>query len=131
MDGIRNTTELANSWWQFFDYCFNANPSALICESFWAKFIGAFIALGAIAVLVGIWKYIDYRRKYAAALRAEWLREQADEVGIKEATWDGDKAYQAELPDTEVLARMRAGIELRKREMNSASGSSAPVAPLP
>jgi hypothetical protein len=119
MDGLQRTTQLAESWWQSFYYCFSLNPASLICESFWAKAIGAFIAIGAVAVVAGIWKYIDYRRKYAAAVREEWLREQADEVGIKEATWDGDKAYQAELPDDEVLARVRAGIEQRKREMNA------------
>jgi hypothetical protein len=57
-------------------------------------------------------------------VREEWLREQADEAGIKEATWDGDKAYQAELPDDEVLTRVRAGIEQRKREMNAPTSAT-------
>jgi hypothetical protein len=115
MDGLKIAQQLGESWWSFFDYCFNHNPSALICEPFWAKFIGAFIASGVIAVLFGVWKYFDYRRKYAAALRAEWEREQCDEAAIKEATWDGDKAYQSHLADDEVLERIRAAIEERKR----------------
>ncbi|MPZ43826.1 MAG: hypothetical protein GEV05_10550 [Betaproteobacteria bacterium] len=122
MDGIKNAQHLGESWWNFFDYCFNHNPTALICEPFWAKLIGAFIAAGVITVLFGVWKYIDYRRKYAAAVRAEWERGQVDEVAIREASWDGDKAYQSHLPDDEVLERIRAAVEQRRRD------ASAPVA---
>jgi hypothetical protein len=119
VDGIKSAQDLGESWWKFFDYCFNHNPTALICEPFWAKFIGVFIAAGAIAVLYGVWKYIDYRRKYTAALRAEWEREQVDEAAIKEASWDGDKAYQSHLTDDEVLERIRAAVEQRKRDANA------------
>ena len=118
VDGIRNAQQLGESWWHFFDYCFNHNPTALICEPFWAKTIGIFIAIGAVVVLYGVWKYIDYRRKYAAALRAEWEREQVDEAGIREATWNGDKAYQSHLPDEEVLERIRDALDQRKRKAN-------------
>lgn len=116
MDGFRNAQQLGESWWTFFDYCFNHNPTALICEPFWGKLIGSFIAVGAVTVLFGVWKYFDYRRKYAAAVRAEWEREQVDEAGIREAIWNGDKAYQSHLPDDEVLDRIRAALEQRKRE---------------
>jgi hypothetical protein len=116
VDGIRNAQHLGESWWTFFDYCFNHNPTALICGPFWGKVIGSFVAMGAIAVLFGAWKYIDYRRKYAAALRAEWEREQVDETGIREAIWDGDKAYQSHLPDDEVLERIRSALDQRKRD---------------
>jgi hypothetical protein len=114
VDGLKNAQHLGESWWNFFDYCFNHNPTALICEPFWTKFIGTFIAIGVAAVVYGVWKYFDYRRKYAAALRAEWEREQVDEAAIKEATWDGDKAYQSSLADTEVLERIRAAVAQRK-----------------
>ena len=116
VDGLKNAQHLGESWWNFFDYCFNHNPTALICEPFWAKFIGTFIASGVIAVLFGVWKYFDYRRKYAAALRAEWEREQVDESGMREATWDGDKAYQSHLSQDEVLKRIRAAVAQQKAE---------------
>jgi hypothetical protein len=120
MDGIRNAQQLAEPWWQFLVYCFNENPGALVCSPFWGKVIGAFIAIGCIAVLAGCWAFVSYRRKYYAAMRAQWMRESIDEVGIKETTWDGDKAFQAELPDDEVLARVRAGIEARRKEVRTA-----------
>jgi hypothetical protein len=115
MDPIKDTQRIAESWWQFFDYCFNINPASLICEPFWAKFIGIFIATGVLAVLAGVWKYFSYRRKFAAALRAQAERERIDEVEIREASWNGDKAYQSHIPDREVLAQIRAAVDERKR----------------
>jgi hypothetical protein len=120
VDGIRSAQSLGESWWHYFDYCFNHNPTALICEPFWAKLIGAFIAAGVVAVAFGVWKYIDYRRKYAAAARAEWERGLVDEAAIREASWDGDKAYQSHLPDEEVLERIRAAVEQRRRDAGTA-----------
>jgi hypothetical protein len=119
MDGIKNAHELAESWWAYFDYCFSHNPGASICEPFWNRFIAVFVGVGLIAVAFGTWKYIEYRRNYAVALRAQWEREQIDEAQIQEEVWHGDKAYQAELPEGEVLQRIRAGIEQRKREVGS------------
>jgi hypothetical protein len=118
VDGIKSAQHLGESWWHFFDYCFNHNPTALICEPFWTKLIGAFVAAGVVAVAFGVWKYIDYRRKYAAAVRAEWERSQVDEAAIREASWDGDKAYQSHLADDEVLDRIRSALDQRKREAN-------------
>jgi hypothetical protein len=118
LDEVRSAQQIGESWWNFFDYCFNYNPTAMICEPFWRNTIGAFIVIGGLAVLYGIWKYIDYRRKYAAAVRAQWEREQVDEAGIREATWDADKAYRSDLTDDEVLERIRSAIDQRKREAN-------------
>jgi hypothetical protein len=55
-----------------------------------------------------------------AALRAEWERSQVDESAIREASWDGDKAYQSHLPDDEVLERIRAAVEQRRRDAGAA-----------
>jgi hypothetical protein len=57
MDGLQRTTQLAESWWQSFYYYFSVSPEWLTCESFWPKGIGAFVAIGGIAVVAGIWKY--------------------------------------------------------------------------
>jgi len=119
MDAIKAINGLVDSWWKFFDYCFNYNPASLVCEPFWTKLIAGFILFGALCVLVGGWMYFSFRRKYAAALRAQAERERIDEEGIREAVWNGDKAYQAHLPDAEILSRIRASVEERKREAAS------------
>ena len=119
MDGIKGVQQVSESWWQFFDFCFNVDPASTLCETFWTRTVAGFIVLGILTVLVGIWKYFNYLREYRAALRAQWEREQADEVGIQEASWHADKAYQAELPEDEVLARIREAVEARKREIGN------------
>ena len=114
--GDVNPQDVARSWWQYFDYCFNLHPSAMVCEAFWSKWILALIGFGALGVAYGIWKFVDYRRKVNAAHIAEWMREQVDEVGIRETKWNADKAYQAELPDAEVLAKIQAAVEERRQQ---------------
>ena len=117
MEAIEKVQKLAGSWWNFFDYCFNHDPGASLCQAFWGKTIVACIGLGAVLVAYGVWKYVAYRRQYAAAIRAQWLREQSDEVGIQEERWIADSAYQADIPEDELLARIRAGVAARQREV--------------
>ena len=120
MGGAQSISQTTSAWWQFFDYCFNVDPASTICQPFWDKAIGTFIVFGFVLVAYGVWKIWDYRRKYAAALRAQWLREQVDEVGIKEAQWAADKVYEPDVPDDELLERIRAGLAARKREASQA-----------
>ena len=101
-------------WWQFFDYCFNHNPGSGICTPFWRWSLGAVVGIGVLVLVVTAWKYYRYRRKHQAAVIAEWERSQVDEVGIRENMWDGDKAYQADLPQEEVLQRIRQAVEQKK-----------------
>jgi hypothetical protein len=107
---------MLTSWWQYFDYCFNVSPGALVCEGFWLNLIAAFVALGVLAVAAGVWKYLSYRRKFAAAIRAQWLREQADESEIREFAWKGDTPDAAALTEEQLAANIRAAMEERKRE---------------
>ena len=99
----------------------------MICQSFWAKVIWGFIILGCIGVLYGLWVFWDYRRKWQQARIAQWQRESVDEAGIKEIQWIADKAYQAEVPDDELLARIKAAVDARKLEVGSGSRPDAPA----
>ncbi len=116
MTTTRNAEAVLTSWWQYFDYCFNVSPGALVCEGFWLNLIAAFVGIGVLAVVAGIWKYLAYRRKFAAAVRAQWLREQADESAIREVAWKGDVQGAAALTDEQLAANIRAAMEARKRE---------------
>lgn len=118
----------AVTWWQFFDYCFNHNPAALACESFWAKAIGAFVAFGVVMVSIGIWKAVDYKRKARRAAIAEWQRNSIDEVGIREVTWAGEAGLvDNETPDDELVTKIREGVEQRKREIASNRSPAEPT----
>lgn len=121
MGNTKAAEAVLTSWWQYFDYCFNISPGALVCEGFWLNLIAGFVAVGGLAVAVAIWKYWSYRRKYAAALRAQWLREQADESEIREIVWKGDTPETTALSDAELAGRIRTAMEARKREDASSS----------
>lgn len=116
MSGTKDAERLLTSWWQYFDYCFNVSPGAFVCESFWRNVIVGFVGLGVAAVLAGAWAYWSYRRKYAAAVREQWLRDQADESAIRELSWKGDTAAPLDMPDAELAARIRAAIDRRKQD---------------
>lgn len=117
MQWATDARAMLEPWLAYLDYCFNANPLAAICEKFWAWTILAVIATGALAVLAGVWKYGAYRRKLSKAERAREERMRiADEDTMRASMWDGDKAYQTELPATEVQRRIREAIEQRKKE---------------
>lgn len=97
-------------------YCFD-NPMAFVCEGYWEYAVLGFAGLGVFGVLIGLVSYIRYRRKVAEAIRAQWLRDQADEVGIREARWVGDDAPS--VPDQDLVAIARAGIAQRRKEIGS------------
>ena len=124
IDRIKNTID---QWLALFDYCFNQNPLGTLCEPYWRTAIGSIVALGAIVVLLCVLKYWSYRRKYAAALRAQEERERIDEFGIKENLWDGDKAYSRELSDEEVEKRIKAALEERRRSNRGGADTSQDV----
>lgn len=108
-----------NSAWQFTDYCINHAPGSALCEVFWSRTIICVVAIGALAVLVGAVKYAAYRRRYHAAIREQWLREQADEAGIREVLWTGERTMAPDMPDEEILKLAKAGIEKRRQEARS------------
>ena len=110
--------QIAGSSRNLFDYCFNHDPGGLpVPGPSGARRSSPCIGLGAGLVAYGVWKYVEYRRQYAAAIRAQWLREQADDVGIQEGRWIGDSAYQTDIPEDELLERIRAGVAARQREV--------------
>lgn len=101
--------------WQLFDYCFNHNPSAISCESFWSYSILGFIGFGVALLIFGVTKIVSYQRKLRAAYVAEWERNSIDEAGIREAKWKGDDQTPGE-PDAEVVHQIRAALAQRKAD---------------
>ena len=73
----------------------------------------AFFEIGALVVLVIAWRVVSYRRKLAAALRAEQERAKVDHDAIADRRWDADKAYSTELSAEEVERRVREAVEQR------------------
>lgn len=113
---------MLNTWWnaleQIFTYgsfCLSQPMQAPVCRPFWiVLMIGAF-AFSALAILIVIWNRVSYRRKLAAALRAQQVRDQMpDEETLSKVRWGGDKAYSGELSNAEIDRRVREAVNQRR-----------------
>ncbi len=87
---------------------------APVCRPFWTWIMIAVFTIGALVLIVVVWKIVSYKIKLAAALNAERQRAHIDSNAIAERSWDGDKAYSAELSSDEVERRIREAVEQRR-----------------
>lgn len=117
MDWIKPTQAFIERWWAYIDWCLKAEIHAPVCQPFWSWATGALLGIVILAVVWAVAKFISYRIKLAAALRAEEEREAvADEDTMREHTWDGDKAYQTDLPAEEVERRIKDALVARANQ---------------
>jgi len=100
-------------WANYASACIEQPIQAPACRPFWTLAMFALFGIGALVVLVIAWRVVSYRRKLAAALRAEQERAAVDHEAIAARRWDGDKAYSAELGAEEVERRVREAVEQR------------------
>jgi hypothetical protein len=101
-------------WFAYISYCAEAPMQAPVCRPFWTWTMIAVFTIGALALIVVVWKIVSYKIKLAAALKAEERRAHVDRDAIAERSWDGDKAYSAELSSDEVGRRIREAVEQRR-----------------
>jgi hypothetical protein len=109
-------------WATYASVCIEQPIQAPACRPFWTLAMFAFLGIGALVVLVIAWRVVSYRRKLAAALRAEQDRAKIDHDAIAARRWDADKAYNTELGAKEVERRVREAVEHR-RAANKPPGS--------
>lgn len=100
-------------WVNYAWYCVEQPISAPACRQFWTLAMYAFFGIAAVTVVAIIWRIVSYRRKLAAALRAEQEREKIDYDAIAARSWNADKAYSTDLGAAEVERRIREAMELR------------------
>jgi hypothetical protein len=100
-------------WASYALACIEQPIQAPACRPFWTLALFAFFGIGALVVLVIAWRVVSYRRKLAAALRAEQERAKVDHDAIADRRWDADKAYSTELSAEEVERRVREAVEQR------------------
>jgi hypothetical protein len=100
-------------WVSYASACIEQPIQAPACRPFWTLAMFAFLGIGALVVLVITWRVLSYRRKLAAALRAEQKRAEVDHDAIAARRWDVDKAYSTELGAEEVERRVREAVEQR------------------
>ena len=119
MKALAEIESIIRQWATYISWCFEAPYSAPVCRPFWTWVAIGLAAMGGIVLLGCVWKFIDYKLKYRAALRAEEARQRvADEETMAAARWKGDDAMVASAvgPDVEdriktALARRKAGLD--------------------
>jgi hypothetical protein len=104
-----------SQWANYASVCIKLPILEPACRPFWTLAISAFFfGIGALVVLVIARRIVSYRRKLAAALRAEQERTTIDYDAIAARRWDGDNATGAELGAEEVERRVREAVEQRR-----------------
>jgi hypothetical protein len=99
--------------------CWDLPWAATVCQPLWSKVALSAIAAGALLILWAIWKVIDYKLKYRAAIKAEEQRqyipppEEMDKI-----KWRGDHnpLMPIEQADADMTAKIRDEIERKKLE---------------
>jgi hypothetical protein len=113
MDIAKAWLDYLLQWATYASVCIEQPIQAPACRPFWTLAMFAFFGIGALVVLVIAWRVLSYRRKLAAALRAEQARAEVDHDAIAARRWDVDKAYSTELGAEEVERRVREAVEQR------------------
>ncbi len=99
-------------WWAYLSFCLEAPYTAHVCKPMWKNVAIASIVFAVLLIGWVVWKYIDYRLKYAAAIRAELERERWAEPEVMErARWTGDDP--ARHPEFEVMSDEALAGEIR------------------
>jgi hypothetical protein len=82
----------------------------------------------ALLLVAVVWKIVSYKIKLAAALKAERQRALIDRDAIAASSWEGDKAYSAELGGEEVERRIREAVSSAGRPVRRSPTSTRRIA---
>lgn len=107
--------QIIERWIDITAMCTGLPMSAPACRPFWENVMYASAAIGLLLAAWAIWKFIDHRLKYAAALRAQAKREQvADAETMKQHTWVEPADIAADVTDPHLAKKIRQELEQRR-----------------
>lgn len=106
--------DVIQQWMTHVSYCTHHPIQTPACKPFWTWLMIALISAGTLVIIVVAWKFVSYRIKLAAALRAEEERARIDHDAIAARSWDGDKAYRTDLGGDEIEKRIREAVDQRR-----------------
>ena len=106
--------EALEQWFVYVSYCAGQPMQAPACKTFWIWVTAGVLAIGALLLAAVVWKVVSYKLRLAAALKAERERARVDGAAIAARSWNGDKAYSAELGPEEVERRIREAVDERR-----------------
>src|SRR5688500_4858784 len=95
MDWVKPLEAWINQWWVYVSWCLEADKQAPICRPFWTWVAIACLGIGAVGLVVLVVKFISYRIKLAAAIKADNARRViADDEMMRQHRWEGDTVNQ-------------------------------------
>ena len=114
MDFAKGWLDVIQQWMTYILFCIDQPMQTPICEPFWTWVMIALFSSSALIAIVVAWKFVSYRMKLAAALKAEAERARIDHDAIAARNWDSDKAYSTELGGEEIERRIREAVDQRR-----------------
>jgi hypothetical protein len=109
--------QMFERWIDIIAMCTSLPMSAPACRPFWENVMYASAVIGLLLAVWAVWKFIDYRLKYAAALRAEAERERiADADTMKQHTWVEHGNITDEVTDPDLARKIRQELEQRRAQ---------------
>ena len=101
-------------WFAYVSYCVTEPMQAPVCAPFWNGVMVLAFGCVALVALVVAWKLAAFRIKLRAARKAEQERARVDRDAIAARSWDGHKAYSANLGADEIERRVREAVDERR-----------------
>ncbi|MCR4331723.1 MAG: hypothetical protein NUV34_03315 [Sulfuricaulis sp.] len=117
MEGLKLIVRYWDQVTGYLTACWELPWAAPACAPLWTWVALGSIAIGALAVLWTIWKVVDYKLKYGAALKAEAQRQYIPPPEeMDKMKWGGDfnQHEPIEAADPDMAAKIREAIERQK-----------------
>lgn len=119
-----NNTQLVETldrWMQWLQMCINLPITAPVCRPMWQWVMYICFTVGALTISWLVWKFVDYKLKYAAAIRAQLERERiADPEVMADHRYKEIADIEADVTDPHLAKKIRA--ELEKQRLERVSG---------
>lgn len=106
-------------WFAYIGSCLDLPMTAPVCRPLWMWILIATSTFAGALLLWILWRVIDYKLKWRAALRAQAERDRIDYEEIERMKWVGDKAYSGNIPEEEIERRIAEAIAARKGQTSS------------
>ncbi len=95
--------------------CATLPISAPACYAFWENVMYGSYSIGILLAGWFVWKLVDQKQKFAAALRAEQERARvADTAVMREHTWNEPADIASDVTDPHLAKKIRAELEQQR-----------------
>jgi len=107
--------QMFERWIDFLSMCTTLPISAPACRPLWEPVMYTSATISLLPAGWFIWKLIEHRMKFAAALRAQQERERiADAITMRDHTWTEPADIASDVTDPHLAKKIRAELEQQR-----------------